>query len=85
MTLFLTAEAELVYRLSEAGAIYLGSNSFFRSFEEKLTQRVKLKRLSFIAQFKIDLLLPFTGCKKVLRKMSAPGVSRQISFPVPFT
>ena len=38
------------------------------------------KRLSFIAQFRIDFLLPFTGCRKVLRKMSALGVSRQISF-----
>ena len=37
-----------------------------------------MKRLGFIAQFKIDFLLPFTGCRKVLRKMSALGVSRQI-------
>ena len=37
-----------------------------------------MKGLSFIAQFKIDFLLPFTGCRKVLRKMSALGVSRQI-------
>ena len=29
----------------------------------------KLKRLSFINQFKIEFLLPFTGCRKVLRKM----------------
>ena len=64
--------------MSGAAAIYLGSKSFFRSFEKKLTRRVKLKRLSFIAQFKIDFLLPFTGCRKVLRKMSALGVSRQI-------
>ena len=85
LTLFLTAETQLVHRLSGAAAIYLGSKSFFRCFEEKLTKRVKLKRLSFTAQFKIDFLLPFTGCKKVLRKMSALSVSRQISFPMLLT
>ena len=71
--------------MSGAAAVYLGSKSFFRSFEEKLTKRVKLKRLSFIAQFKIDFLLPFTGYRKVHRKMSALGVSRQISFPMLLT
>ena len=65
-----------------ATAIYLVSKSFFRSFEKRLTRRVKLKRLSIKAQFKIDFLLPFTGCRKVLRKMSVLGVSRQISFPM---
>ena len=75
LTLFLTAEAQLVHCLSAVATVYLGSKSFFWSFEEKLTMRVKLKRLSFIAQFKIDFLLPFTGCKKVLRKMSAQSVS----------
>ena len=85
LTLFLTAEVQLVYRLFGAAAIYLESKSFFRNFEEKLTRRVKLKRLSFVTQFKIDFLLPFTGCRKVLRKMSALGVSRQISFPMLLT
>ena len=28
-------------------------------------------RLSFIIQFKIGFLLPFTGCRKVLEKMPA--------------
>ena len=28
-----------------------------------------MKRLSFITQFKIEFLLPFTGCRKVLGKM----------------
>ena len=85
LTLFLTAEAQLVHCLSGAAAIYLGSKSFFRSFEERLTKRVKLKRLSFIAQFRTDFLLRLTGCKKVLRKMSALGLSRQISFPMLLT
>ena len=31
-----------------------------------------------MAQFKIDFLLAFTGCRKVLRKKFALGVSRQI-------
>ena len=39
------------------------------SFEEKLTRRIELKRLSFITQFKIEFLLPFTGCRWVLQKM----------------
>ena len=29
-----------------------------------------MKRLSFITQFKIGFLLPFTGCRKELEKMS---------------
>ena len=28
-----------------------------------------MKKLSFITQFKIEFLLPFTGCRKVLKKM----------------
>ena len=28
-----------------------------------------MKRLRFITQFKIEFLLPFTGCRKVLGKM----------------
>ena len=28
-----------------------------------------MKRLSFITQFKIEFLLLFTGCRKVLRKI----------------
>ena len=30
-----------------------------------------MKRMSFTAQFKIELLLPFTSCRKVLGKMPA--------------
>ena len=40
-----------------------------RSPEEKLIRRGKWKRLSFINQFKIEFLLPFTGCRNVLKKM----------------
>ena len=29
-----------------------------------------MKRLTFITQFNVDFLLSFTGCKKVLGKMS---------------
>ena len=35
-------------------------------------------RLSFVAQLKIEVLLSLTDCRKVLRKMSALGVRRQI-------
>ena len=33
-----------------------------------------MKRLNFITQFKIELLLPLTSCRNVLRKM--PGQPR---------
>ena len=33
-------------------------------------QKQNMKRLSFITQFKMEFLLPFTGCRKVLGKMS---------------
>ena len=62
-----------------AAAIFLGITSFIGSFEEKLTRRVKQKRLSFITQFKIEFLLPFTSCRKVLRKISACRVCLQIA------
>ena len=32
-------------------------------------EKKHLERLSFIIQFKIEFLLPFTGCRKVLGKM----------------
>ena len=32
-------------------------------------EKKHLERLSFITQFKIEFLLPFTGCRKVLGKM----------------
>ena len=48
------------------------------SFEEKLTRRVKWKILSFITQFKIEFLLPFTGFRKELGKMPA-SVNRSTS------
>ena len=37
----------------------------FKVFKKKTF----LKRLSFIAQFKIEILLPFTGCREALEKM----------------
>ena len=37
-----------------------------------------MTRLSFITQFKIEFLIPFTGCRKMLRKMSAIYMDRQI-------
>ena len=33
----------------------------------------KKERLSFITQFKIEFLLPFTSCRKVFGKMPARG------------
>ena len=36
-----------------------------------------MKRLSFITLFKIEILLPFTGCRKVLRKMPDSNILLQ--------
>ena len=45
----------------------------FKVVSKKKRKRKKkkkhLKGLSFITQFKIQILLPFTGCRKVLGKM----------------
>ena len=32
-------------------------------------KKIHVKRLNFITQFKIEFLLPITGCRKVLGKM----------------
>ena len=55
--------------MSRAAAIFLGIKSFIGNFEEKLTRKVKFKRLNFVTQFKIAFLLLFMGCTKVLVKM----------------
>ena len=39
-----------------------------RLFKKKKSKK-NMKRLSFITQFKIEFLLPFTDCRKVLGKM----------------
>ena len=36
---------------------------------QKIKQKQNTKKLSFITQFKIELLLPFTGYRKLLGKM----------------
>ena len=36
----------------------------------KTEKKKHMKKLSFITQFKIEFFLPFTGGRKVLRKMS---------------
>ena len=36
---------------------------------QKHKWKKSMKRLSFITQFKIEFLLPFTDCRKVLRKI----------------
>ena len=35
-----------------------------------------MKRLSFKTQFKIEFLLPFTGCRKVLEKIPEDSLSK---------
>ena len=41
-------------------------------FKNKKNKR--MKRLSFKTKFKMESLLPFTGCRKVLGKMPGSGV-----------
>ena len=36
---------------------------------QKQKRKKKKKKFSFITQYKIEFLLPFTGCRKVLGKM----------------
>ena len=36
---------------------------------QKQKKYIYMKRLSLITQFKTEVLLPFTGCRKVLGKM----------------
>ena len=48
--------------------------SLSRVFQKKKKKKIHMKRLSFITQSKIEFLLLFSGCKKVLGKM--PGVAR---------
>ena len=45
--------------------------NFSRVLKKKQTnkQTKNMKRLNFITQFKIEFLLQFTGCLKVLGKM----------------
>ena len=38
-----------------------------------------MKKLSFITQFKIEFLLPFTGCRKVLGKKAAINITTKFS------
>ena len=45
----------------------------FKGFSKKKY----MKRLTFITQFKVDFLLSFTSCKKVLGKM--PDIKSNIS------
>ena len=40
---------------------------------ENKRRKTNMKRVSFITQFKIEFLLPFTGCRNVLGKI--PGTS----------
>ena len=51
-----------------------------RVFQKQKTKNKKKiknrKRLNFMTQFKIEFLLPFTGCRKVLEKM--PGLGKKV-------
>ena len=44
-------------------------SSIFKASTILTSEGSEVKRLSFITQFKIEFLLLFTGCRKVLRKM----------------
>ena len=55
------------YLIQRAKRISEWSEEFFKGF----TKNIYMKRLSFIIQFKIEFLLPITGCRKLLGKMPA--------------
>ena len=42
-----------------------------RVFQKQERKKKHMKRLSFVTQFKIEFLLAFTGCGKLLGKMPA--------------
>ena len=48
----------------------------FKGVSKTKKKKKHMKRLSFITQFKIEFLLPFTGCRKVLGKMPGSTVSK---------
>ena len=56
------------YRNQRFGEIDKQNGKSFKGIL-KLKKQKNMKRLSFITQFKIEFLLPFTGCRKVLGKM----------------
>ena len=53
--------------------------------KQKKKRKKQMKRLIFITQFKIEFLLPFTGCRKVLGKMPAHLFSITVLLEHPFT
>ena len=48
-------------------------NLLSRVFQKQKRKKKHMKRLSFITQVKIEFSRPFTGCRKVLRKMPVYG------------
>ena len=52
-----------------------------RNFQKRKKQN--MKRLSFITQFKIEFLLPFTSCRKVLGKMPDMWHMKSVSSETP--
>ena len=56
------------YRNQRFGEIDKQNGKSFKGIL-KIKKQKNMKRLSFITQFKIEFLLPFTGCRKVLGKM----------------
>ena len=45
------------------------NGKYFKGVSKIKKRKKHVNRMSFITQFKIEFLLPFTGCKKVLGKM----------------
>ena len=42
--------------------------NFSRMFQDK-KEKKNMMKLSFMTEFKIEFLLPFTSCRKILEKM----------------
>ena len=58
-------------------------SGLFQEQKQKQTKKKHLKELSFVAQFKIEFLLPFTSCKKMHGKMPANVCElKKLAFPL---
>ena len=57
------------YRNQRFGEIDKQNGKSFKGVLKIKKKKKHMKRLSSITQFKIEFLLPFTGCRKVLGKM----------------
>ena len=56
-----------------------GMENISSVFQRQKRKKKRMERLSFITQFKIEFLPPFTDCRKVLGKMTGRAILFQTS------